>query len=66
MAIVAALEHENTNAMTGSLTPLPQAGEGEKERLRGIFTLMTGWQSDWLIVLGDGESPLQGEAASRR
>jgi RNA-directed DNA polymerase len=24
------------------------------------------WQSDWLIVLGDGESPLQGEAASRR
>ena len=27
---------------------------------------MTGRQSDWLIVLGDGESPLQGEAASRR
>ena len=27
---------------------------------------MTGRQSDWLIVLGDGESPLPGEAASRR
>jgi hypothetical protein len=26
---------------------------------------MTRWQSDWLIVFGDGESPLQGEAASR-
>jgi hypothetical protein len=28
--------------------------------------LITPGQSDWLIVLGDGESPLQGEAASRR
>jgi len=28
--------------------------------------LRTHGQSDWLIVLGDGESPLQGEAASRR
>jgi hypothetical protein len=46
-------------------SPRGQARLVGLDKLKSEENLKTHGQSDWLIVLGDGESPLQGEAASR-